>query len=58
MGAKVKVTLEGGPRNGTWIEYDTPLPKVLVFSEVTGDSVKYHDYEQVGKREYRFRESE
>lgn len=51
----VLVKLHGGPRSGTTVKYSTPLPKRLVFTELS--EVKagfiYNDYERrVGTTEY------
>ena len=56
MGNIVKVKLNGGPKDGQWVSYSTPLPKTLVIPEVTSHATKYHDYERTSEREYRFKE--
>ena len=54
--ARAKVKLNGGPSDGKWIDYEIPLPKVLVIPEVSSHSTKFHDYVRTGKFSYQFRE--
>lgn len=51
----VLVKLHGGPRSGTTVKYSTPLPKRLVFTELSEAKAGfiYNDYERrVGTTEY------
>lgn len=49
---KTKVKLNGGPKGGEWINYSTPLPKVIVMTEVTKSGLfHYDDYERRGDTE-------
>ena len=51
---KIKVKLHGGPKDGQWIDYYQPLPKTIVITEVSGDSLKYHDYERTSVKDYNY----
>ena len=55
---KAKVKLHGGPADGRWIDYHTPLPKTLVIPEVSSHSTKFHDYERISQYDYEFKESQ
>lgn len=35
------VKLEGGPKDGEFVEYTRPLPNCLVITEVSGEAVKF-----------------
>lgn len=55
----ISVKLHGGPKDGETIKYYSPLPKVLVITEVSeanSASVKfrYHNYKRIGKRDYSY----
>lgn len=54
--ARVKVKLNGGPKDGVWVDYDTPLPETIVITEVSSSSMKYHDYERINTYDYEYRE--
>jgi hypothetical protein len=53
--AITKVKLIGGPKDGQWITYSTPLPKTLVITEVSSGQVKQYDYEHFSDIEYRIK---
>lgn len=54
---KVYVKLHGGPKDGQFVEYFRPLPKVIVVTEVSSASMKYHNYRRVKEYDYEYQES-
>jgi hypothetical protein len=59
----IPVKLHGGPKDGETIKYYSPLPKILVITEVSeansvNAKLKYHNYKRVGKRDYNYVEGE
>lgn len=49
---KIKVKLNGGPKDGQWVDYTTPLPKIIVIAEVTKErTFHYDDYLRRGNTE-------
>jgi hypothetical protein len=56
MGSRVKVKLKGGPKDGEWVDYSTPLPPTLVIPERSSHSTKFHNYDHHSEYEYHYRE--
>jgi len=47
---QVIVRLNGGSKNGQWIKYTTPLPKILVITRVSNNNSTFN-YENYKRRE-------
>lgn len=50
---KKSVVLLDGPRKGAVVEYEHPLPEVMVIPEKLGDKqTRFHDYYRYGMKQY------